>query len=146
MSGESLVAVIGGSGLCTQDVFPVINTVRRASSTRAESRWFARQGWSLVNMTQHPECYLAREFGLCYATMVMITDYDCGVDRRRVRFGAGTSVQPILDVFCRNVAALKNLLATTAVHLPLDGSCGCRRPLPPQYYKPGAPAERLSAS
>ncbi|MGH3926369.1 MAG: MTAP family purine nucleoside phosphorylase, partial [Pseudonocardiaceae bacterium] len=74
-------------------------------STRAESRWFARQGWSLVNMTQYPECYLAREFGLCYATLAMITDYACGVGPRRVRFGAGASVQPILDVFHRNVAA-----------------------------------------
>lgn len=102
-------------------------------STRAESRWFSRQGWSLVNMTQYPECYLAREFGLCYATMAMITDYDCGVGRRS-RFGADTSVRPVLDVFRRNVAALKDLLVTTAVHLPLDGSCDCRRPLPPEYY------------
>lgn len=103
-------------------------------STRAESRWFARQGWSLVNMTQYPECYIARELGLCYATMAMITDYDVGVGRR-VRFDADTSVQPVLDVFRRNVTVLKNLLAATAVHLPLDGSCDCRRPLPSEYYK-----------
>ena len=104
-------------------------------STRAESRWFARQGWSLVNMTQYPECYIAREFGLCYATMAMITDYDIGVGRRRVSFSTDTSVRPVLDIFRRNVAAIKNLLAATAAHLPVDGSCGCNRPLPPEYYK-----------
>ena len=103
-------------------------------STRAESRWFARQGWSLVNMTQYPECYLAREFGLCYVALAMITDYDVGVGRR-ISFGTDTSVQPVLDVFGRNVAALRNLLAATVVQLPLDGSCGCRQPLPPEYYK-----------
>jgi 5'-methylthioadenosine phosphorylase len=36
-------------------------------STRAESRWYAAQGWSLVNMTGHPEAVLARELGLCYS-------------------------------------------------------------------------------
>ncbi len=103
-------------------------------STTAESRWFTRQGWSLVNMTQYPECYVAREFGLCYATMAMVTDYDVGVGRR-IRFGAGASVRPVLDVFRRNVSALKDLLAATASHLPLDGACSCNRPLPPEYYK-----------
>ncbi|MGH3830165.1 MAG: MTAP family purine nucleoside phosphorylase [Pseudonocardiaceae bacterium] len=133
---RSLYAKAGAqSGLRTHSHGTVAVIQGPRFSTRAESRWFARQGWSLVNMTQYPECYVAREFGLCYATMAMITDYDCGVGRRRVHFGTGTSVRPILDVFRRNVAALKNLLAATAVHLPLDGSCDCRRPLPPEYYK-----------
>lgn len=134
---RSLYAQAGDrSGLRTHSRATVAVIQGPRFSTQAESRWFARQGWSLVNMTQYPECYLAREFGLCYATMAMITDYDCGVGRRRVRFGADTSVQPVLDVFRRNVAALKGLLAATVVHLPLDGlDCDCRRPLPPEYYK-----------
>jgi len=103
-------------------------------STRAESRWFVRQGWSLVNMTQYPECYLAREFGLCYATMAMVTDYDVGVGRR-IRFGADASVRPVLDVFHRNISVLKGLLAATVPHLPLTGTCSCNRPLPLEYYK-----------
>src|SRR5450759_3862177 len=32
-------------------------------STVAESRWFSKMGWDVVNMTQYPECYLAREMG-----------------------------------------------------------------------------------
>jgi 5'-methylthioadenosine phosphorylase len=59
-------------------------------------------------MTQYPECYLAREFGLCYVATAMITDYDVGVGRRRISFGTDTSLRPVLDVFDRNVAALKN--------------------------------------
>src|SRR6478672_9374847 len=43
-------------------------------STRAESQWYAAQGWSLVNMTGHPEAVLARELGLCYATIALVTD------------------------------------------------------------------------
>lgn len=103
-------------------------------STRAESQWYARQGWLLVNMTQYPECYLAREFGLCYAAMAMITDYDVGI-RSRVRFRADTSIAPVLDIFHRNVSVLKELLVATTAQLPLEGTCDCNQPLPPEYYK-----------
>ncbi len=37
-------------------------------STRAESQWFRQAGWEVINMTQYPEAYLARELGICYAT------------------------------------------------------------------------------
>ena len=49
-------------------------------STRAESRWFAAYGWDVVNMTQYPECWLARELGLCYANVSLVTDYDAGLE------------------------------------------------------------------
>jgi 5'-methylthioadenosine phosphorylase len=47
-------------------------------STRAESRWFAAGGFDVVNMTQYPECWLARELELCYAGIALVTDYDVG--------------------------------------------------------------------
>ncbi len=49
-------------------------------STRAESRWFAGQGWQVINMTQYPEVILARELGMCYVNVALITDYDAGVE------------------------------------------------------------------
>ena len=49
-------------------------------STRAESQWFRRMGWDLVNMTQHPEVALCRELGMSYAGMALVTDFDSGVD------------------------------------------------------------------
>ncbi|MDQ6900099.1 MAG: S-methyl-5'-thioadenosine phosphorylase [Candidatus Dormibacteraeota bacterium] len=48
-------------------------------STRAESRWFAQAGWAVVNMTQYPEAALARELGLCYLNLSVVTDRDAGV-------------------------------------------------------------------
>ena len=51
-------------------------------STRAESRWYRSQGWEVINMTQYPEAYLARELGICYAAIALITDYDTGVEGR----------------------------------------------------------------
>ena len=47
-------------------------------STRAESRWFSSIGGDVVNMTQAPEAGLARELGLCYAGLAMVTDRDAG--------------------------------------------------------------------
>jgi 5'-methylthioadenosine phosphorylase len=77
-------------------------------STRAESRWFSRAGWSVVNMTQYPEAVLARELELCYATVALVTDYDAGVDGE-------TDVEPVsaeaaFRVFAENLARLRDLL------------------------------------
>jgi len=47
-------------------------------STRAESSWFTKMGWDVVNMTQHPEVILARELGMCYVNISLVTDYDAG--------------------------------------------------------------------
>lgn len=46
-------------------------------STRAESRMFRLWGGDIINMSTVPEAVLAREAGLCYATIAMSTDYDC---------------------------------------------------------------------
>ena len=46
-------------------------------STRAESELYRRWGCSVIGMTNMPEAKLAREAELCYATVAMVTDYDC---------------------------------------------------------------------
>lgn len=49
-------------------------------STEAESRFFAYgMNADLINMTQMPEALMAREMGLCYAAIAVVTDYDAGV-------------------------------------------------------------------
>lgn len=106
-------------------------------TTRAESNWFTRQGWHLVNMTQSPEVCLAREAGICYAVLAAITDYNAGVFGRKqvIGFTNRASAAPALEVFHRNIAALKGLLKQIAPILPLDSTCTCAQPLPPEYYK-----------
>ncbi len=49
-------------------------------SSRAESAFYAAQGWELINMTQAPEAALAGEAGIPYVNISVITDYDVGVD------------------------------------------------------------------
>jgi 5'-methylthioadenosine phosphorylase len=94
-------------------------------STRAESEWFARQGWSLVNMTGHPEAVLARELALCYATIALVTDRDAGVD-------AGESVNQatVFVHFAENVDRLRGLLMDVVEGLPAErGGCTCAQAL-----------------
>lgn len=47
-------------------------------STRAESAWYTKMGWEMINMTQYPEVILARELDMCYVNISLITDYDAG--------------------------------------------------------------------
>jgi 5'-methylthioadenosine phosphorylase len=77
-------------------------------STRAESRWFAANGWDVVNMTQYPECWLARELGLCYANVSLVTDYDAGLEA--MPEVEPVSVEAAVAVFRRNLDRLRALL------------------------------------
>ncbi len=51
-------------------------------STRAESRSYASEGWTLINMTGHPEAALAREMRQCYSAIALVTDMDAGARER----------------------------------------------------------------
>jgi 5'-methylthioadenosine phosphorylase len=74
-------------------------------STRAESRWFAESGFDVVNMTQYPECWLARELELCYAGIALVTDYDVGLE------GAPpVTTEVALAAFEENLHRLRDLL------------------------------------
>jgi 5'-methylthioadenosine phosphorylase len=89
-------------------------------STRAESAWFAGAGWEVINMTQYPECVLARELELCYANISLITDYDVGVE----------GVPPVTNdevirVFTENNERLRDLLFAVIPALPAERNCPC---------------------
>lgn len=86
-------------------------------STRAESQWFASMGWSVVNMTGYPEAVLAAEAGMPYASIALVTDRDAGEadgegDQEPV------SMEMVMEVVGRNVAAVKRLIETALPQLP----------------------------
>ena len=89
-------------------------------STRAESQSYARSGWTVVNMTGHPEAVLARELGLCYATIALVTDLDAGVSREE-----SVDQAQVFALFEQNVGRLKDLLATVVTGLDGVAGCGC---------------------
>ena len=77
-------------------------------STRAESRWYAASGFDVVNMTQYPECWLARELELCYANVSLVTDYDVGLEG--MPHVEPVSADAAFGVFRDNLERLRALL------------------------------------
>ncbi|MEA2456090.1 MAG: 5-methylthioadenosine phosphorylase [Thermoleophilaceae bacterium] len=78
-------------------------------STRAESRWYAASGFDVVNMTQCPECWLARELELCYANVSLVTDYDVGLEG--MPHVVPVSADAAFAVFAENLDRLRALLS-----------------------------------
>ena len=78
-------------------------------STRAESEWFGKMGWDVVNMTQHPEAALAREAGIPFGAVALVTDYDAGLaDRPDIE---PVSQEQVFELFERNLGRLRTLLS-----------------------------------
>jgi 5'-methylthioadenosine phosphorylase len=82
-------------------------------STRAESRWYAAQGWTLVGMTGHPEAVLARELAMCYTTLALVTDTDAGVQE-----GEGVTQAEVFEVFGKNMTRLRELVVKIIAAFP----------------------------
>jgi 5'-methylthioadenosine phosphorylase len=97
-------------------------------STRAESAWFQAMGWDVINMTAYPEGWLARELGMCYANLSLITDYDVGVAGDAVH-GAVTA-RAVLEAFAANIERLRLLLASAVSRIgPVPADDACKRAL-----------------
>ena len=90
-------------------------------STRAESKWFQDAGWEVINMTQYPEAYLARELEICYVNISLITDYDVGV----VGESDPVSHEEVVRVFTENNDKLRTLLFSIIPRIPSERSCPC---------------------
>ena len=89
-------------------------------STRAESRSYAAQGWTLINMTGHPEAVLAREMRMCYSAIALVTDMDAGAES-----GEGVGQEEVFAMFARNIDRLKALIADAISGLPDPDGCTC---------------------
>ena len=98
-------------------------------STRAESQWFRSMGWHVVNMTQYPEAPLARELGMCYGNISLVTDYDAGLEG--VDGIEAVTMETIFKVLEENLDRLRKLLFRAIPLVPTDRSCSCGEALDP---------------
>jgi 5'-methylthioadenosine phosphorylase len=124
-----LLEAAGAEGVTAHDGGTVVVIQGPRFSTRAESRWFRSQGWDVVNMTQYPEAYLARELGMCYSGVALVTDYDTGVDL--VPSVGAVSMVVVLEVLRQNVSRTRDLLFRAIPLVPeLRGEgCSCAEAL-----------------
>jgi 5'-methylthioadenosine phosphorylase len=114
-------------------------------STRAESELYRSWGMDVIGMTNLQEAKLAREAEICYATLAMVTDYDCWhPDHDAV------TVDQVIENLGKNAATAKAVLRATLQRLPEVRDCECASALrfalmtppaliPPQVKKDLAP-------
>lgn len=96
-------------------------------STKAESEWYKRQHWQVINMTVYPEVILARELELCYVNISLITDYDTGIkDDSRIK---PVSLRKVLEVFKENNARVKMMIEEMIKIIDVDYACRCHNAL-----------------
>jgi 5'-methylthioadenosine phosphorylase len=87
-------------------------------STRAESRWFADAGFTLINMTGYPEAVLARELEMCYAAIALVTDLDAGIES-----GAGVTAVDVFAEFEKNLVPFKQVVLEALGNVTSERTC-----------------------
>ena len=89
-------------------------------STLAESRLYKSWGMDVIGMTNLQEAKLAREAEMCYATLALVTDYDCWhPDHDQV------TVEMIVRNLLHNAETAQRVVKALVERLPADRTCGC---------------------
>lgn len=97
-------------------------------STMAESQWYRSMGASVIGMTNMPEAKLAREAQMAYATLAMVTDYDCW-HPREAHVTADAAIANLMQnaghaqaIAAQTIKTLGLELPTSAAHTALDSA------------------------
>src|SRR4030066_401555 len=91
-------------------------------STKAESKMYRTWGADVVGMTLVPECGLAREAEICYASIAMVTDYDVWKDHP-------VCVDAIVKTMKANIENVKRIIVETIKIIPKERNCECKSAL-----------------
>ena len=108
---ERLVGKAGGTYVCMEGP---------QFSTRAESNLYRSWGADVIGMTNLQEAKLAREAEICYATVAMVTDYDCWHDGHD-----DVTVDQIVAVLNQNAANACKVVTAAVAAMPKERSCAC---------------------
>ena len=101
----------GGTYLCMEGP---------AFSTKAESNLYRSWGMDIIGMTNLQEAKLAREAEICYATVAMVTDYDCWHEEHDA-----VQVTDIIRVLNQNAANACRVVAEAVAAMPAVRTCKC---------------------
>jgi 5'-methylthioadenosine phosphorylase len=93
-------------------------------STRAESNLYRSWGADVIGMTNLQEAKLAREAEVCYATLAMVTDYDCWHEGHE-----SVTVDQIVAVLNQNAANAAKTIRSAVAAMPKERSCACAKAL-----------------
>src|SRR6185436_15747233 len=161
--GNGLVAHVSVAHPVCPELIPVFTSGARAAgatvheggcylcmegpqfSTRAESEVYRGWGMAVIGMTNLQEAKLSREAELCYATLALVTDYDCWHEEE-----AHVTVDVVVGRLNQNADAARQLIRGTIAILPREAGCQCGRVLDSSILThperiPAATRERLAA-
>jgi 5'-methylthioadenosine phosphorylase len=93
-------------------------------STRTESNLYRSWGADVVGMTNLTEARLAREAEICYATMALVTDYDCWREGTEA-----VTVETVLGILRENAETAQRALLSAVEGVSPERRCGCREAL-----------------
>jgi len=91
-------------------------------STKAESEFYRSTGADIIGMTLVPECQLAREAQICYASISTVTDYDVWAEK-------SVTAKQVLETLSKNVEKTKKILTELIDVIPKTRSCSCAKAL-----------------
>ena len=91
-------------------------------STKSESKFYRTTGAEIIGMTLVPECQLAREAQMCYASISTVTDYDVCADKP-------VTAKEVIETLTKNVEKTKNILTELIDKIPKTRSCSCEKAL-----------------
>lgn len=89
-------------------------------SSRAESNLYRQWGVDIIGMTNVTEAKLAREAGICYTTVALVTDYDCWHQEEEA-----VTVEAVMEVMRKNVALAKVIIKKAVARLADVRKCRC---------------------
>jgi len=101
-----------------------VNMEGPAFSTRAESFFHRKMGWDVVGMTNYGEARCAREAEICYATLAMVTDYDCWHEAHEA-----VTVEMVVTNLAKNSKAAQEVVRSAAASIDPGADCACRHAL-----------------
>jgi 5'-methylthioadenosine phosphorylase len=93
-------------------------------STRAESHFHRHMEWDVVGMTNYGEARCAREAEICYATLAMVTDYDCWHEAHDA-----VTVEMVVANLAKNSATAQEIIRLASAALDPEADCTCRHAL-----------------
>jgi 5'-methylthioadenosine phosphorylase len=114
------ISALRSGGITTHETGTIVVIQGPRFSTRSESKWFQQAGWEVINMTQYPECYLARELQICYVNISLITDYDVGLPGHEP-----VSHEHVMKIFASNNERVKAAILKIIESIPAERTCGC---------------------
>ena len=110
-------------------------------STLTESRLYRSWQMDIIGMTNLQEAKLAREAEICYATLALVTDYDCWHTEHD-----HVTVEMIVQNLLRNAETAKKIITDVVGRLPVERSCGCQTALASAIItRPDAISEQTKA-